>query len=355
MKVVVEGFRSAVTQPVSSAIVMLIIAAACATVLATTGRSVSAEAQVLAQIDRAGTRSIVVTSDTGIDPTALERVQRLSGIEWAIGVGRAADTRNSGNPGSNPAAVRALFGDAPSQLHFDSRQPGPGEVVVGGEAQRELGMIYPMGGVSGGADQFAVIGSFHTVEPIAFLNRTLLRQPSAGDDIWAIYIVVSTPEMVRPVASAVVMSLALEDPGSAEIQTSEVLVEVRTAVRGELGRFGRDLVTQVLGAALVLTALAVYGGVNNRRRDFGRRRALGSARSGILILVATQTMAASMTGALLGSATTAAVLWQASGQLPDLRFTVSVVVLAVTAAQVAAVPPALVAAYRDPVRVLRVP
>jgi putative ABC transport system permease protein len=49
------------------------------------------------------------------------------------------------------------------------------------------------------------------------------------------------------------------------------------------------------------------------------------------------------------------VVWRLTDQPPDLRFAVAVGVLAIIATIAAAVPPAIVAAHRDPVKVLRVP
>ena len=48
------------------------------------------------------------------------------------------------------------------------------------------------------------------------------------------------------------------------------------------------------------------------------------------------------------------VVAQTLGLAPQLEFGVAVGVLAIIATALAAIPPALVAAYRDPVRILRV-
>ena len=111
----------------------------------------------------------------------------------------------------------------------------------------------------------------------------------------------------------------------------------------------------ILGAGLGLVVLNMYGAVTTRRRDFGRRRALGASRGTIVALVTLQTAITGLLGAALGTAIGAAVVWRLTDLLPDLRFAVAVGVLAIIATIAAAVPPALVAAHRDPVKVLRVP
>ncbi|GBE21829.1 hypothetical protein BMS3Bbin01_01181 [bacterium BMS3Bbin01] len=49
------------------------------------------------------------------------------------------------------------------------------------------------------------------------------------------------------------------------------------------------------------------------------------------------------------------MIWQLTATVPDAGFTVAIAVLAVLAAAIAAIPPAMVAAWRDPVSILRVP
>ena len=145
------------------------------------------------------------------------------------------------------------------------------------------------------------------------------------------------------------------DPTSVGIETSEDLALVRAAVQGELGRFGRQLVTLVLGVGLVLVGLNIYGAVTTRRRDFGRRRALGATRTAIVGLVTLQTLVVATIGAALGSAIGMVIIQRWTATTPDPAFTTAIATLAVLAAAVAALPPAILAAYRDPVRVLRVP
>lgn len=111
----------------------------------------------------------------------------------------------------------------------------------------------------------------------------------------------------------------------------------------------------ILSGGLVLVALTVYGSVTLQRQDFGRRRALGATRTGIVTLVTVQNMLVAVIGALLGLAVAAAVALWRNDLGPSPTFALAVGVLAVIATGAAAVIPAVVAAHRDPVRVLRVP
>lgn len=358
MRLLAEAVRTAVAQPVATTVTALIVAGVCAVILSTTGQTVQAEQQVLSRIDAAGTRSIVISDavgDAGITTGAVDRITRLSGVEWVIGLGAATDVRAAGIPGGSPAAIRFIHGDLPPQIRARPRPPQVGEAIVGLEAQKTLGLQVPVGGVVGEAG-IAVVGGFEAADPLIFLNRSLITRPGPAETVLrSVHVLVADPSLVADVTDAALLLLGAENVTSVAVETSETLADLRAAVAGELGRFSRQLVAIVLAAGLVLTALAVYGAVTSRRKDFGRRRALGASRPTIVTLVSLQTATAALAGALIGIIVTGTVLTQTSGQPPDIRFTTSIAILAVLSAVLAAIPPAVVAAYRDPVRILRVP
>lgn len=94
----------------------------------------------------------------------------------------------------------------------------------------------------------------------------------------------------------------------------------------------------------------MYGFASTRRREFGRRRALGARRTQLVLLVVAQTAltggVGASAGALLGARVTEGV---------SLSFMLAVAVLSTAASALAAVVPATAAARRDPVAVLRQP
>ena len=357
MKLVAEAGRSALAQPVASAVIALLVAGACAAILATTGQTVKAEQDVLARIDDAGTRSVVITDLNGtaeLTTEAVDRLTRLEGVSWAIALGRAQDVRPVGNPAGNPAAMRDLYGELPSQIGVKKREYPIGNALVGEGAQRTLGLVAPLGGVQGESD-VTVVGGFEAREPLAFLNRGLIRPTANLAEIRTIHILVDDPSMVEAVASAAITISAPADLTSIGLETSETLADVRAAVEGELGRFGRSIALLVLAAGALLISLAVYAGVTTRRRDFGRRRALGASRGDILTLVCAQTGVAALIGALTGIGLTWPVLVATTGVTPDVKFATATGILTVSAGLIASLPPAIGAALRDPVAVLRVP
>ncbi|MFH1330482.1 MAG: ABC transporter permease [Actinomycetota bacterium] len=357
-----ESARVARSQPVSSTVTMLVVGGVCAVILSTTGQTYLAERQVLARIDEAGTRSIVITDPqggAGLASAAVGRVEQLWHVEWVIGLGTAFDVRPVGVQGGTPVAVRVFYGDVPPPVKMSAWDRVPGTVVLGPSAQAALGFRVPAGGVTtSNHDDLAVVGSFRAIPPLAFLERSGLAAPDSDDSaspVRAIYVSVERPEDVNPVARAIPMVLGTADPTQVSVETSGNLAAVRSAVEGELGLFGRNLVLMALGAGLVLVALIMYGAVTARRKDFGRRRALGAGRAAITALVTLQATVTGILGAALGTFIGGGIVWRLTGELPSREFALAVATLAVLTTIIAALPPAIVAAHRDPIRVLRVP
>ncbi|MEX0796025.1 MAG: FtsX-like permease family protein [Acidimicrobiia bacterium] len=358
-----EGARIAWSAPVASVMVGLIVASVCAVILATTGQTVRAEQDVLARIDEAGTRSVTAVDDQGtasIPVSAVERVAELSGVEWVVGFGFAIDGRNSQlGRGGTPVATRVVWGVIPDVVAVNGRPPQPGEALVGPAAQISLGLASPVGGIDLDDQQAAVVGGFEASDPLGFLNTTILlaSDPAQADaaTLRSIHVLADSPDTVATLTPAIAAALGAQDPTGVRFETSETLAQLRAAVAGELGRFGRNLILATLAASLVLTALVVYGSVTLRRQDFGRRRALGAGRTTITGLVAVQYSVVGLLGAVLGSIAGSVTVYRLTDGFPDLRFTVAIAVLAVLATIGASIPPAVIAAFRDPVRVLRVP
>ncbi len=359
MRLLTEAFRSAFAQPVASIVTAVIVAGVCTAILLTTGQTVRAEQGVLSQIDAADTRSVTITDTQGtaeITAAAVDRICRLSGVEWVIGLGRIEDARAIGNLEGKPVPVVPVYGSFPPQIDTRSAEIRSDEALVGTDAQQVLGLQVPVGAVATNAMDIPVGGSFLASEPLRFLNRSLIvGVDSSTAEIRRIHILVASPADVARVADAALTLAAAQDERSVAVTTAETLVEVRAAVQGELGSYGRNVISLVLSAGLLLAGLNAYGSVNNRRRDFGRRRALGASRGSIVRIVAYQTAVPAMTGALVGTISTEVGLALTSAGTIDARFASAIVILATLATTLASVPSSVLAAFRDPVRVLRVP
>lgn len=352
------------SQPVASLVTGVVVAAACGVILATTGQAAAAEARVLRGIDEAGTMIIAIEDHQGqarIAPTTVKRIEALDSVVWVVGFSQVSDVRNAVlDRASVPVPARIVFGKLPDEIRQPHGEPAPGQAVASPDAARGLGLAQPVGAVAGTTITADVVGSFVAAPPLDFLNGSVLvAEPdtvSRRDDLFlrSVYLKVADVESVEQVTE-ILRQVVDAESEQYTISTPQQLVELRRVVASELSRSARQLMLVVLGVGLVVVAVTLFGAVSQRRRDFGRRRALGASRSTLVWLVLIQSLVASGLGAILGVSVGLIAVQRLAGGLPSTTFTLGVFTLAVLAALVAAVPPAVVAAVRDPVRILRVP
>lgn len=357
-----EALATATAQPVASIVSIVMVAGMCATVLLTTGRTVGAEQAVLGSIDSAGTRSIIVRAqtDAGLDTSVLDRLAHVHGIEWAAAFGPAQDATNAAIPDGQRVPVRTAWGDHLTALGIPPSQPSNGPTGwASAEALTQLGMTAPVGGLSSrnGLD-IAVVGQVAVPDYLAFLEPVVLAPQLAAPtpaEVSVLVVIAERPDLVAPIAQTVLSVLAVDDPTKATLSTSEDLANLRALVQGQLGSFGRNLVLVIFLVTALLVATILYGLVMLRRKDFGRRRALGASQSLIVGLLLTQMAALSGAGALLGILGATLALLITDDPLPGPGFIAAVGLLALLVGLAAATVPALTAARRDPLTELRVP
>jgi putative ABC transport system permease protein len=336
----------------------------CAAVLLTTGRTVGAEQDVLSSIDSAGTRSIVVRAEpgAGLDTTVLDRLANIDGIEWAGAFGSALDVQNLAFPGGNRVPVREaysssinVFGSALSTHTTEAR------AFASARALEELGMVGAAGAVSTVTDQIEypitgklVVPSFlEFLEPVVIVPRSVEENPASSVSV--LVVIAEKPDLVGSLSVTVQSLLAVEDVSKVKLQTSQNLATLRALIEGQLGTFGRDLIVVIFGITAVLVAAILYGLVMLRRKDFGRRRALGATRGLIIGLLLTQMLLLSVIGAVIGCVISALVLLTSGDPQPPFLFYLAVAILATATGLVSASVPAVAASRRDPLRELRVP
>jgi putative ABC transport system permease protein len=357
-----EALATAWAQPVASIVTIVMVAGMCATVLLTTGRTVGAEQAVLGSIDSAGTRSIIVRAEAGAGLTSdvLGRLAEIDGIAWAGAFGPATDVQNAAFPDATKVPMRLAWGSSFESFGVPEVQPVEnGSAWASTVALEQLGMPDRVGGVvaSSGAE-VAVVGELEVPDYLRFLEPLVILPQSTdapAQPISVLVVIAARPDLVTPVALATQSVLAVDDPTMVTVATSESLATLRGLIEGQLGSFGRNLVIVIFALTAVLVAAILYGLVMLRRKDFGRRRALGASQGLIVALLLTQTAALAIVGSIVGSAAAAIALAATGDPLPGVDFFAAVAVLAVLVGVVAALVPALAAARRDPLKELRVP
>lgn len=360
--VVREAAASARSQPVASAITLLVVVGMIVSVMLTTGRTVGAEQQVLGSIDSAGTRSVLIRAedDAGLTSSVLDRIASIDGIEWAGGFSTATDATNTAIPDGTRVPVRYVYGSHLQRLGIpaDPALPG-GAAWASSSALKQLGLPDQAGGISlGTGESYGIVGSIDVPDFLEGFEPIVLvpRQHSSGTERVALIIVIAErPELVAPVSEAVRSVLGADDASKVTVQTSEDLAQLRALIEGQLGSFSRGLVLALLSLTGLLVAVLLYGLVMMRRKDFGRRRALGASRGLIIGLLVTQTALLASAGIIVGIITSLAILFASRDPWPGVAFTAALAILALGTALIASLIPAAVASRREPIRELRVP
>jgi putative ABC transport system permease protein len=365
MMFLAEGLAIARSQRSATLTTSLVVATVCAAVLLTAGLAAANEARVLATIDNVDARTILVsdpTADGNLYADTIPILRGLDGVELVIGLGPASDVRNVFlKDAGEPVPARVLWGDLPDDFLTAGRLAEPGEALAGEGAATKLQASMLTLFVRGSSDEAAVVGHFRATGTLQFLNNGVLVIPRstaiAGDPATLQQMVVRARRLddVDWLASRLRALVHADDPARLAIDANDQLIELRSVLSSQLGTDSRRLMVALLAIGLAIVAITQVGAVTQRRRDFGRRRALGASRSTIVVLVIMQTGVGSLIGAVLGSAIGSAAAFRIGGLIPPSEFVVGVALLTFIASLVAAIPPAGLAARSDPVRILRVP
>jgi putative ABC transport system permease protein len=356
-----EVAASARAQRVPTALVAVLVAAMCLTAILTVGRAAAAQRQVQHRLEDAGSRQIEVTDQKGkgfLTPATVGAAATMDTVERAVGVTLPRDTTNVAvGAGGTPVPYWQVVGSLRDVAVLTSgRWPNLGEAVASDRALAQLGLDEPAGAVSAGPNTaaVAVVGTFRARAPFDTLDAGLVGPAAPGTPAHALDVVVRAAPDAELTQAAVLALLARPDPTDVTVRSPRTLAEVQADVLGDLARYDRALLLAVLATGAALVAAVTLGDVLLRRRDLGRRRALGATRGVLTTLVVARAALGGLVGAALGCLCGVALAARVGGA-PGAGFVVGTGLLAVLSAAVAAVGPAVVAARQDPVRVLRTP
>lgn len=359
MEIIRESWATTTNQPVSAVLVALVAAATCLTTLLTVGRTVASEEQVLSRLEAAGSRILTVQDDSGgalLTPAVVAVTAEIDSAERAFGVVQPFDARASATAGNgNPVPAWGVIGDLGALAELqEGRWPGPGEAIVSTRGTQALGLDGPVGAVEGRDLELPVVGTYVPRDPFMSFDG-LLYVPDRAVDASSLWVLATSAAQVRALESTIVGLIGSAEIDNLTIRSATNLAAVQGQIGADLGSAGRTLVAVVLVGGAVLTAIVVFADVLVRRVDLGRRRALGATRSLVVALVLGRTAYAAVAGAMLGTVGGLIVARTALSQDVPLPFAAGSAVLAVLAACVATVAPALAAARRDPLAVIRTP
>jgi len=288
-------------------------------------------------------------------------LKNIGGIDWVGAFGVANDTTNAAIPGGTPVPLRLGWGDDFQRLGIPGVRAVPDSSAwASSEALSALGAPEGVGGlISDEGAAFAIAGEIAVPDFLSFLEPMIIAPQDAGSEIpetvTVLVVIAERPDLVASVSESVRSVLSIDDPNKATMTTSETLASLRALVQGQLGSYGRGLVVAIFTLTATLVAAILYSLVMMRRKDFGRRRALGATRALIVQLLLVQMAALSAVGVIVGSIASAIALALAGDPLPSVEFFAAVAILAMAVGLAAALLPAVAASRRDPLRELRVP
>lgn len=364
-----EAMRTALAHAGPLIAASIVIAIACATVLLTTGQTVAAEQSVLGRLDSMGTRVVTVSDNggsAGMSSSSVGAVASMSTVSWAIGLGPVLDAHNSAVPADGTGvASRPVFGDLRTVVELASgRWPQPGEALASEAAAAALGLGAGIGGVTLTNDSTVPVVGTYRVDPTlkGLTNLVVIMPPNevgasgaAPAPLLYLYAEAASIGEVDTVAASIPEVVTARQPSSITVETPEGLRQARETIASDLAASSRFLMLATLAISLAIVMVTMLAAVSERKQDFGRRRALGATRSAIVAMVLVHAVAAGILGVLVGVAAGLAFTLTTGGQAPPALFILGLAALAIIATALAAIPPALLAARRDPVRILRVP
>ena len=361
-----EIILSCRAQLVTSLVVLLIAGGAVGAVLGTAGLSAAAQSKVLSTVDSVGTRSISIYAtdpNTPIEPQILDALERLDIVESALGFSVTVDVVNAELNAGKRVGARLVYGGFARDLHERAASHAAahyGDGLTGfatPDAFDLLGLPAEGGGVRVAQDgrEITVIGDVTLPEHLAELTPTILVPVEHPEGLSAIFLAARSAEDLPLLTDLVRGQMRGYTSQQYNLATSQAYASLRAAIDGELTASSHSLIVGVLGAGAGATMLVVWAVVLLRRKDLGRRRALGASRLVIIGLTVGQVAVLTLLGASIGAGVASAMMVALGQPVPPWDFQVAVVVALAAASTLLCIVPALWAAQRDPLTELRVP
>lgn len=353
LPLVLEAARTARSQPVASVLTMIMVAVMTSTLLLTFGRSEGAREDVLRTFDSSGSRTITLRAelDVGLTTALLDQLRAIRELEYVAGFGPSQDVQNTLLPGGTGVSMRAYYAPPPNGQRAETAYLSP-------SAADALRLSDAIGSVET-ADHLStpVGGTMDLPSAVAFLDPVVVvpRQPSGHEPLSLIVLVAEDARYVRAVIVVLQSLVSAEDPTQVAIDSEVALADVRGEVANQMSAAARNLILALTALLSGLLSAILYGLVMLRRKDFGRRRALGASKGWITLMVIAQTCLTGAIGAVSGIAVCLTVMKGLGDPSPGAGLVAAVGALTLGLSIAAAVAPAWSAARRDPLVELRVP
>ncbi|MBB5598070.1 ABC transporter permease family protein [Neomicrococcus lactis] len=341
---------------------IFIVFAATLAIFATTGLAMASQQRALDNINSPEGRLITITDSqgsAGISTESLRLISSLEDVEWVFGMGPATDVHNLNVSDGEIVQARRVFGDFPPVIDSPvAMNLKDGQAVAPVEVLRKLGMADDVGTVSSRTLTGDIAGQFHAESPLTALNKNVLvvsDGKSSGSNIMTLWVSVKDVRSLEMTSKAVMETLVSTQPEKLRVTMTSELARLSQDVQNEMASTARQTVTGLLLASALLLSAVQFGRVSGLAKDIGRTRALGGSRSAVVAQILINAGLSGVLGAFLGIVAGSILTLMLAGGIPSFGFSVGVGILMVLAAIFGSIPPAVRAAYMDPVKILRVP
>lgn len=351
----------------TSVILVLLLAGAAAFTVLTAGRTAATQAAVLAKIDSAALRTVTLvgSSPVGFDASLVADVAAYPFISEVVGLGPVADYTVAQLPQGTRIPGRVLYLPRTASSHLlpqgeglpQSAFAGPGTLAALGvqTAQATLARVAD-------GDELLVLETRPLPTALAgFGPQVLVPQEiapdAAGRNKQRLGILLVTAARVQDVEPllGLLRGYVADLGGAVQVQPPADMAQLQDAIAGELVAGNRAVLLGTFAACALTTSIVVWAVVLLRRRDYGRRRALGATQRLIIGLTLAQVVVLAAAAGTLGTWGAALGLLLARAPVPPVDFLLAVPLALCVLTAAAALLPAAWAAKRDPLTELRTP
>ena len=365
-RIVVEAVACARTQRLTSLLLALIAGGATLFVLLTAGRAASIQNELLSRLDQMGTRSITVfigEGDLYVEASIVDLVASYDHVEAAIGFGKVRDVRASLIERGPVVSAREVYGEPAkewaSAIDSAARFSGASDIAVWtGDALPIVGIHQGKGSLTDDkGDEIWAEKRVDLPPQLAYLgDAVLIPIADSGDqNLRSLVVTVDEPQNVEGIEASLRALLSELPAEQVTVSTAQELLEARNVIDGGLGAANRNLVLGAFVASFVASGIIVWTLVLLRRRDFGRRRALGASRTMVVAIVEIQVGCVVFLGAICGAFAGVASAYATDMPIPPFDFCIAVPLGLWLGSLIVCTFPALWASRRDPLGELRVP
>ena len=236
--------------------------------------------------------------------------------------------------------------------------PSCGAAWISGATAHRLGLADGVGALTvpgEGRPTVAAISTASTGSIPRFLADYALLRSCETNPAAELVVLAHSPDQVANVVASTEKLFPVEDRAGLRIQSQAGrIADARTASQAAQSSATRLAATAAIAASLLAT-LVLTGLVLQRRREFGRRRALGATRTDIVILIVIESLVGTTLAALIAAAAVKTSQALTDRPASPLQYLVGVTLMLICAGTLGGLIPGLIASRQDPAKEIRVP